>query len=97
MTPEEAIETLELAISEVEWEYPMDIAAAIDKAILALRAQAEAEKNEPLTLDGCEYCADPDGILPLDWMYGLDHIFPNYRFCPMCGRELRRKPEEAHT
>ncbi len=51
MTTEEAIRTLELAISEVEREYPMNYAAAINKAILALRAQAEAEKNEPLTLE----------------------------------------------
>ena len=25
----------------------------------------------------------------IDWKYGLDHIFPDYRFCPMCGRDLK--------
>jgi len=51
MTPKEAIETIETAISEVEWEYPMNYVEAFEVAITALRAQAEAEKNEPLTLE----------------------------------------------
>jgi len=37
MTNKEAIEIIEMAISEVEWEYPMDYAAAFDKAIEALK------------------------------------------------------------
>ncbi|MFA7637423.1 MAG: hypothetical protein WCX81_06640 [Monoglobales bacterium] len=52
----------------------------IDLAISALQAQAEREK-------GCEYCNDPD-CPPLDWRYGLDHILPGYKHCPMCGRGL---------
>ena len=36
MTNEEAITILRRAVAEVEWEYPMEIAAAIDKAIEAL-------------------------------------------------------------
>lgn len=51
MTTEEAIKTIETAIAEIEWEYPMDYAAAFDMALAALRAQAEEEKNEPLTLE----------------------------------------------
>ena len=51
MTIEEAIKTIELAIAEVEWVYPMDYAAAFDVAISALRAQQELESNEPLTVD----------------------------------------------
>lgn len=39
MTAKEAIKTLKLAKAEVEWEYPMDIAVAIDKAIEALEKQ----------------------------------------------------------
>ena len=41
MTPEEAIETIKIAIAEVEWEYPMDYAAAFETAIDAL---TEAEQ-----------------------------------------------------
>ena len=36
MTNQEAIEILKRAIGEVEWEYPMEIAAAMDRAIEAL-------------------------------------------------------------
>ena len=41
MTIEEAIKTIEFAIAEVEWVYPIDYAAAFDVAISALRAQQE--------------------------------------------------------
>ena len=41
MTIEEAIKTIELAIAEVEWVYPIDYAAAFDVAISALLAQQE--------------------------------------------------------
>ena len=51
MTIKEAIKTIELAVAEVEWVYPIDYAAAFDVAISALRAQQELESNEPLTVD----------------------------------------------
>lgn len=40
MTNEEAIETIKMAISQVEWEYPLDYAAAFDMAIEALKKQS---------------------------------------------------------
>ena len=43
MKPEEAIRTIKAAQSEVEWEYPMEYAAAIDEAISALQAQDKYE------------------------------------------------------
>ena len=39
MTSEEAITTLELAISEVEWNYPLDISVALETAMEALKKQ----------------------------------------------------------
>ena len=39
MTREEAIEIIRMAISEVEWDYPMDYAAAFDMAIEALKQE----------------------------------------------------------
>ena len=36
----------------------------------------------------CEYCSG-EPMRPLDWQYGLDHIFPDYKYCPMCGRRVR--------
>ena len=41
MTIEEAIKTIELAIAEVEWVYPIDYAAAFDVAISALHTKQE--------------------------------------------------------
>ena len=39
MTNEEVIETLKVAKSEIEWEYPMDYQIALDKAIKALEQE----------------------------------------------------------
>lgn len=39
MTNAEAINIIEIAQAEVEWEYPISYAAAFEKAIEALRAQ----------------------------------------------------------
>ena len=41
MTIEDAIKTIELAIAEVEWVFPINYAAAFDVAVSALRAQQE--------------------------------------------------------
>lgn len=42
MTNKEAIHIIETAITEVEWEYPMNYAAAFDKAIEALKTNNKA-------------------------------------------------------
>lgn len=39
---------------------------------------------------GCEICND-DSILLLNWKYGLDHVLPNYKYCPMCGKDLEKE------
>ena len=39
MTPQEAIKTIKVAISEVEWDYPMDYTIAFEEAITALKKQ----------------------------------------------------------
>ena len=39
MTKEEAIETIKIAIAEVEWNYPMDYAVAFEMAISAIEKQ----------------------------------------------------------
>ena len=36
MTSQEAIETIKIAIAEIEWDYPMDYAVAFEMAIEAL-------------------------------------------------------------
>lgn len=45
MTPQEAIETIKIAIADVEWDYPMNYTVAFEKAIEALEKQIpNAEK-----------------------------------------------------
>ena len=39
---------------------------------------------------GCEYCGD-EFVPALNWQYVLDHILPDYKYCPMCGRNLREE------
>ena len=52
MTPEEAIKTIQVAVAEVEWNYPMDYSVAFETAIEALenvnRQQAEIERLKKL-------------------------------------------------
>ena len=82
MTDREAIVELnllqskysEIRKSDVVWE-------AIETAKEALQEREERSK-------GCEYCRD-DCCPQLDWRFGLDHILPDYMFCPMCGRQMK--------
>lgn len=60
MEIKEAIKTIEVAMAEVEWNYPMDYATAFEMAIAALRAQQELEENEPLTLDELREIAESE-------------------------------------
>lgn len=46
MTSKEAIDIIKLAISEVEWNYPMDYTLAFETAIEALQKQDEIEKAQ---------------------------------------------------
>ena len=45
MKPEEAIETIKIAIAEVEWDYPMDYTVAFEMAVDALEKMKELEKG----------------------------------------------------
>ena len=46
MTNSEAIELIKTAAAEVEWEYPMDYAAAFDMAIAAMKQQNPIKPEE---------------------------------------------------
>jgi methionyl-tRNA synthetase len=78
MTPQQTIETLKLMQAEVEWEYTMDYAVAIDEAIKALEKQIPMKPIlksgiTPLFVD----YADGHGEMKIqkwqDWV------------CPKCG------------
>ena len=45
MTNKEAIETINIAMAEVEWDYPMDYTVAFEMAIDALEKMKELEKG----------------------------------------------------
>lgn len=91
----EEIDYLRAKVSVLEKILPIPTdEETVKNLILAMElAEAKAEleqvKRERLNREkGCEYCLD-DNCPPLDWKYGLDHIFPDYGFCPMCGRKLK--------
>lgn len=95
MTPEEAIKTIKAAQSEVEWEYPMDYAAAFDVAIKALGKQIPQKlKTEMLQTiiqgylyeDKCYMCP-LCGIFRGNADYQPEKII-KYQFCPNCGQAL---------
>lgn len=65
MTNREAIETIKIAIAEVEWNYPMEYSVAFDKAIEALETQIPkkpakytlyTESDEEVHYEGCPNC-----------------------------------------
>lgn len=53
MSIDEVIKTIETARAEVEWEYPMEYAAAFDVAIRALEKQKELAQY--FRYDICEW------------------------------------------
>ena len=85
MTSEEAISTIEVAIGEVEWNYPLDYAIAFETAIKALKKQmskktipysVEYEKNfwgETKTVYKCS-CCNKD-------------VSRIHNYCPNCGQK----------
>ena len=46
MTNKEAIETIKIAMAEVEWDYPMDYTVAFEKAVDALEKQMNPKWNK---------------------------------------------------
>lgn len=68
MTPQEAIDTLKIATTEVEWNYPLDYAVAMEMAIKALKKEVPAE---PITQEEENFI---QGYL----------IFDKYFCCPIC-------------
>lgn len=63
MTNEDAIKTINLAMAEVEWEYPMDYTVAFEMAIDALERQ----------MQNCEDCRHADCVQNNHMIYCLEH------------------------
>ena len=79
MNNQEAIEIIRTAVAEVEWNYPMEYAAAFDMAIEALERQDAIEPVSPLSptwssIHFCGKCMYPVG---------------RQNYCSQCGRKVK--------
>ena len=99
MKPQEAIGIMKIAIAEVEWEYPMDYAAAFETAIEALEKQVPKRTtyihlNTRYTHWGrvrhdqfrCCNCG-----LTKEF---VDGHASQYKFCPQCGLKIDWSEED---
>lgn len=80
MTNAEAIETIKIAIAEVEWNYPMDYTIAFETAIEALEKQVP---KKPVELN-CPRCR----------FNGIDNSWWVFKFCPECGQAIDWSEED---
>ena len=77
MNNREAIDIIRTAVAEVEWNYPMEYAAAFDMAIESLEKQDAAEPISPSgsSMHFCGKCKFPVG--------------KNNNYCSQCGRKVK--------
>lgn len=83
MNLKEVIKTLELAKAEVEWDYPMDYAVAIDEAIKAVEKQIPKGPE----IEGEYY------VCPICGAY-QETSEGNPPYCINCGQRLLWEAEE---
>ena len=95
MTTQEAIEALKLMQGQIEWDYPMECAAAIDMAVDALQKQVPQRPmisvdayNNNLRHLYCPTCGSWIGM----WnkrLRGIEmHNNTNRNICARCGRAI---------
>lgn len=82
MTAEEAIKTIQVAITEVEWNYPLDYSIAFKTAIKALEKQIPKKPINEECYYICPCCRGELGVSDDDiFIYKLS--MPKY--CSNCG------------
>lgn len=80
MTNQEAIDIIKTAVAEVEWEYPLDYAAAFDMAIGALEKMETVEPTPGGCDEGIYWYTCPECNAPIaKWD----------RYCRGCGRKVK--------
>ena len=85
MTNKEAIETINIAMAEVEWDYPMDYAVAFEAAVDALEKQIP---KKPIKTKIATLNKSPEAI---SWESTYccprckSNLAPQYKYCPQCG------------
>ena len=90
MTPKEAIETIKIAIAEVEWNYPLNYAVTFEAAIEALKNQIPKKPIEDTAnltdfkTFHCPIC-NKKIVSKLDgeWIAGRPQ-----KYCDDCGQAL---------
>ena len=93
MNLKEVIKTLELAKAEVEWDYPMDYAVAIDEAIKAIDKQIP---KKPKVIDRwrmCPRCYEEYGF-NYDILIGMRGLKTGECRCLNCGQVIELEVEE---
>lgn len=86
MTPNEVIKILEVAKTEVEWNYPMDYAVAIDEAIKAVDKQIPKKPRETRCALMCANCGHKITEI------GCKKL--NRFYCKKCGQAIDWEVEE---
>ena len=94
MTNEDAIKTINIAIAEVEWDYPMDYTVAFEMAIDAISKQIP---KKPIKTKIATLNKSPEAI-----SWESIHCCPRcksslvsqYKYCPQCGLEIDWSDEE---
>lgn len=88
MTAKEAIKTIEAAKAEIEWNYPLDYAAAFEMAIEALEKRMPkkpvTEKDKVIFGIVCGRCPECDSAV-----YSTTNLY-----CHNCGQALDWSEEE---
>lgn len=86
MTPKEAIETIKIAIAEVEWNYPINYAAAFEVAIEALEKQIAKEHHHTRVVE--VKCKTRESVCPacLGVIITTENEYPKH--CDWCGQAI---------
>lgn len=89
MTPQEAIETIKIAIAEVEWDYTMDYTVAFEEAIKALEKQIPKKPKE--YEDKYYACPNCGNVTMMKWERYPDRLMDKSNglpYCLGCGQRL---------
>ena len=88
MTNKEAIETIKIAMAEVEWDYPMDYAVAFEMAVDALEKQMPKKpiKTKIATLNKSPEAISWESIHCCPRC--KSNLVSQYKYCPQCGLEI---------
>ena len=97
MTNEDAIKTINIAMAEVESDYPMDYTVAFETAIDALEKQVQ---KKPIKTKLATLNKSPEAI-----SWELIHccprcesnLAPQYKYCPQCGLKIDWSDENEES